>query len=385
MSSAAVRPESSSSVAAASSASEGGADFWCHECDMSVSVLPASSSVVCPNCGGDFLEEMEMDFQPRRSRSLQAPSGTLIPVQGDEEFDRIRGFDDLMDFPLRGTGRDIWEEPSSSNIEDYYEVFDRLLSYIVSSTSDDHGEPALEIGDCGIPRPAAKSYVESIPGVEITEEFIAADPFLLCAVCKEEFVLQTEARRLPCGHIYHQDCILPWLSRHNSCPVCRFRLPTDDPVRRRHLGEFPAAAAAGGGGGGREDQVERDVREIHRMLRSLFPGRNPPPAEEQDWSPDLEVDFLGIGPILRRIAARHRLPFSGSSPEPPSPGSSASRLAQVEQASNGPASSSETVSSVWTRDEGTSAAGGAAAAAAAAERSQEERDLDVAEARTFRN
>ncbi|CAA6664254.1 unnamed protein product [Spirodela intermedia] len=248
MSSAAVRPESSSSVAAASSAGEGGAAFWCHECDMSVAVLSSSSSVVCPNCGGDFLEEMEMDFQHRRSPSLRASSGTLIPIQEDEEFDRI------------GT--------SPSNIEDYYEVFDRLLSYIVSSTSDDHGDPALEIVDCGIPRPAAKSYVESIPGVEITEEFIAADPFLLCAVCKEEFVLQTEARRLPCGHIYHQDCILPWLSRHNSCPVCRFRLPTDDPVRRRRPGEVPG----GGSGSGREDQVERDVREIHRMLRSLFRG-----------------------------------------------------------------------------------------------------------------
>lgn len=31
-----------------------------------------------------------------------------------------------------------------------------------------------------------------------------------CPVCTEKFALNDETRKLPCGHLYHDDCILPW-------------------------------------------------------------------------------------------------------------------------------------------------------------------------------
>ncbi|XP_010253444.1 PREDICTED: E3 ubiquitin-protein ligase SGR9, amyloplastic [Nelumbo nucifera] len=49
-----------------------------------------------------------------------------------------------------------------------------------------------------------------------------------CAICKEAMGGGRDVCELPCGHMFHWMCILPWLAKRNTCPCCRLRLPTDD-------------------------------------------------------------------------------------------------------------------------------------------------------------
>ena len=48
-----------------------------------------------------------------------------------------------------------------------------------------------------------------------------SDANLQCSVCWDDFKLDEDVRQLRCEHIFHEDCIIPWLELHNTCPVCR--------------------------------------------------------------------------------------------------------------------------------------------------------------------
>ena len=81
--------------------------------------------------------------------------------------------------------------------------------------------------------PASKNVVDSLPTVEVNEEFLKNCELNECSVCKEEFKLTEKVIKLPCNHVFHPNCINTWLSQHNSCPTCRYELPTDDPDYER--------------------------------------------------------------------------------------------------------------------------------------------------------
>lgn len=83
--------------------------------------------------------------------------------------------------------------------------------------------------------PAARSAVARLPSVVLTKEDAESNSssFISCAICKDEIMVEEEAKRLPCLHCYHEECILPWLEMKNTCPLCRYELPTDDPDYER--------------------------------------------------------------------------------------------------------------------------------------------------------
>lgn len=42
-----------------------------------------------------------------------------------------------------------------------------------------------------------------------------------CPICSEDFAVDDCETRLPCSHIFHRACVLPWLEMKQNCPICR--------------------------------------------------------------------------------------------------------------------------------------------------------------------
>ncbi|CAN6978559.1 unnamed protein product, partial [Brassica rapa subsp. trilocularis] len=237
--------------------------YWCHECDMSLSLLSPTSSVssplVCPQCDLDFLERMDDESSP-----------TLFDVTiGDgEQNDHDDDDDDDEDW--------CFVDPTVNSDDNFLldsPYLHRLLRHLASENS---GSSSSSSSSSSLLK---SSDIDSIPTIQISSSILSSDPdpdsVLLCAVCKEDFSVGESAKRLPCSHIYHSDCIVPWLSDHNSCPLCRFELPA----------AAKKAETVGGGGS--------DARIRLSDLASIVDGDE----EEDDW--------LGIRNALRRLARRH--------------------------------------------------------------------------------
>ncbi|XP_049300828.1 E3 ubiquitin-protein ligase Iruka isoform X1 [Anopheles funestus] len=76
------------------------------------------------------------------------------------------------------------------------------------------------------PPPLEKERIAQIPTVTINEEQV--EKKLQCSVCFEDFVVGESVRKLPCLHVYHEPCIIPWLELHGTCPICRNSLSPED-------------------------------------------------------------------------------------------------------------------------------------------------------------
>jgi hypothetical protein len=82
--------------------------------------------------------------------------------------------------------------------------------------------------------PASREAIKNLKRFKMSEEYCKKDKdgnleCPTCSVCMCEIEKDSETVLIPCGHLYHDPCLLKWLEMHNNCPVCRYELPTDDP------------------------------------------------------------------------------------------------------------------------------------------------------------
>ncbi|XP_057814548.2 E3 ubiquitin-protein ligase RDUF2-like [Cryptomeria japonica] len=88
--------------------------------------------------------------------------------------------------------------------------------------------------------PADKEAVEALLKLTIAVNFVNEESH--CSICTEAFQLGEDALQMPChqAHIFHSRCLLPWLERRNTCPICRAPLVT--PQISGSVSGFPVAS-----------------------------------------------------------------------------------------------------------------------------------------------
>ncbi|GMJ12992.1 BCA2 zinc finger ATL 8 [Hibiscus trionum] len=259
--------------------------FFCHQCNRTVDVpISSSSDPFCPVCNDGFLEEYEnpdpnpgsdsffslsdpfSSFLPLLSAMNSSPSPASVDLHGTNLRRSTRGDPFVFDpftliqqhlGDLRSSGANIefviqnnrseagFRVPA--NLGDYFmgPGLEQLIQQLAENDPNRYGTP-----------PASKSAIDSLPSVEITKDHLSSKSNQ-CAVCMDDFEEGIQVKQMPCKHLYHNDCILPWLELHNSCPVCRHELPTDDPDYERRV---------------RGQRSAGDNRTVERSFRISLPG-----------------------------------------------------------------------------------------------------------------
>ncbi|XP_010505840.1 PREDICTED: probable E3 ubiquitin-protein ligase RHC1A [Camelina sativa] len=230
---------------------------WCHRCQRAVRLH--GQEPVCSYCGGGFVEELDMP-QTSPFDMFRAHSHRDV-AQRDPTFDLMDAFSAFMGNRLaeRNHDREIRGRTITSGPENFpglapLLIFGGQVPYRLSGDNAvealfNGGSPGIGItrGNTGDyffgpgleelfeqlsagttrrgPPPAPRSSIDALPTIKIAQRHLRSSDSN-CPVCKDEFELGSEAKQMPCNHIYHSDCIVPWLVQHNSCPVCRQELPS---------------------------------------------------------------------------------------------------------------------------------------------------------------
>lgn len=229
------------------------ATHWCYACRRPIRLR--GQDIICPNCNDGFVQEIsemggtlntygliEPDFDGRRARRfgmMEAMSSVM--QQRMAEMDRNSVFDihgrqvtstehgrrpTLIFGTSHAPGTD-----STSNVNVVFSGGRRVgidrpnfSRFLVGPSLEALFEQLLLQNNRQGPAPAPQSAIDSMPVVKINRRHLNDDP--QCPVCTDKFEIGAEAREMPCKHLYHTDCIIPWLVQHNSCPVCRHPLPS---------------------------------------------------------------------------------------------------------------------------------------------------------------
>lgn len=225
--------------------SRAGNTHWCYQCSQAV--RPRSRGTTCPYCNGGFVQELDemggfgvRDGADPLSGIMEAMDSLIWRNNPEESMGLMEALDAFIT-PRRRLAIDSDRTPwlifqgqmparmPRSSVFEFLLNGNQGIGLSRGANGDFFVGPGLQelleqlsMNDRRGPPPAPRSAIDSMPTIKITQSHLRTDSH--CPVCKDQFELGTDARIMPCNHIYHSDCIIPWLVQHNSCPVCRHEL-----------------------------------------------------------------------------------------------------------------------------------------------------------------
>lgn len=251
--------------------------FFCHKCAVEIERL--SADYTCPRCKCGFIEEVESESNGSGSGmdiSSEDPGDFDLDTSGynyREIYRSYQGSDqdwiDVIPALFSRTSnrnstpantRVTWSRRtpdsrrSHSNrgrqelVSRFSDNFIRDFMINLTGTglsqpiTQDGQQPVLFLGNPGDyvwgrdgldaivtqllnqmdrtgPPPLPRKQIDEIPTTNVTQAQV--DLKLQCSVCWEDFKVGEPVRQLPCQHLYHTPCIVPWLELHGTCPICR--------------------------------------------------------------------------------------------------------------------------------------------------------------------
>ena len=93
-------------------------------------------------------------------------------------------------------------------------AIERIMNQLLEQHAQENRPPA-----------ATEETMEQLPLIKFSQQGRLVNvEHKECTVCQEEYKADEEVIELPCKHIYHPGCILPWLKLNGTCPTCRYSL-----------------------------------------------------------------------------------------------------------------------------------------------------------------
>ncbi|ORX50834.1 hypothetical protein DM01DRAFT_1408834 [Hesseltinella vesiculosa] len=149
------------------------------------------------------------DFMQVQPRSSNGRSGTTSTPQ--DPYVQMMQTINLL--------RHHQEQMQNVGDVDQEQFLDNLVSQLLEESQRDAKGPP----------PASQRFIQAMPVIK--KETLDSEE--TCIICKDVLqASQDKVTKMPCGHYFDQGCIQPWLELHNSCPMCRFQVETEEQVKQ---------------------------------------------------------------------------------------------------------------------------------------------------------